>query len=73
MGITDKSRQQSALRQQAKQKVQQLQNQAQSSSKPTKADILAKIETLRSQAADIDCETAYQHLMSRIHELSGQL
>lgn len=73
MGITDKSRQQSALRQQAKQKVSQLQDKAKSSTKPTKTDILAKIEKLRSQAADVDCEIAYQHLMSRIHELSGKL
>jgi len=73
MGITDKSRQQSQLRQQAKQKVNQLQDKAATSTKSTRTDILAKIEVLRSQAADIDCETAYQHLMSQIHNLSGQL
>jgi hypothetical protein len=70
MGITDKSRQQARLRQQAKNKVDQVASQVKST---TKADVKAKIEALRSQADCIECDTAYQHLMSRIHELSGQL
>lgn len=73
MGLTDRSRQQSALYRQARQQVDSLQTKVSTSSKTNKAEIMAKINVLQQQAEDICDEAAYASLTAQIRYLSSQL
>ena len=73
MGLTNRSRQQSAKREQAKQQLNQLETKASNSTKPDKKQIMKKISVLQQQAEDISDEAAYASLTAQIRHLSSQL